>query len=143
MEKQTLALLGECTSGCKMAIDSMEQVREYVMDSKLSEKIETCVQKHREFEQEGKRQLQKLGEREKEPEKLAQAFSWFTTEMKLMLKDDHTQIAKLLMDGCNMGVKSLGEQMNKYPEASAASRGLAEKIIKCEEKFMAEVKGFL
>ena len=74
---------------------------------------------------------------------MAQAFSWITTEMKLMIKDDNTQIAKILMDGCNMGIKSLSEQINKYPEASRESRAAAEKIVKCEEKLMGELKKFL
>ena len=36
MEKQTVELLKECNSGCKMGINSMNQVREYVMDEKLA-----------------------------------------------------------------------------------------------------------
>ncbi|HIW84666.1 MAG TPA: hypothetical protein H9873_10145 [Candidatus Dorea gallistercoris] len=143
MEKQTLELLKECSSGCKMAIDSMDQIKEYVLDTKLSQVIEAAKKQHLQLEKEVDGLLREQGERGKEPEKMAQAFSWITTEMKLMIKDDNTQIAKILMDGCNMGIKSLSEQINKYPEASRESRAAAEKIVKCEEKLMGELKKFL
>ena len=42
----------------------------------------------------------------------ASAFSKMTTEMKLMMKDDSSQVAKLVMDGCNMGIQTLGGYIN-------------------------------
>lgn len=143
MEKQTLALLKECSSGCKMAVDSMDQIKEYVLDSNLSQVIDEAKKRHLQLEKETDELLREQGERGREPEKLAQAFSWITTEMKLLIKDDNTQIAKILMDGCGMGIKSLSEQINKYPEASRESRTIAGKIVKCEEKLMGELKKFL
>ena len=35
MEDHTIRLLQECSKGCKMGIKSIEQVNEYVSDSKL------------------------------------------------------------------------------------------------------------
>ena len=37
MEEQTLHILNECSSGCKMAIHSMQQVLEYVENEKLEQ----------------------------------------------------------------------------------------------------------
>ena len=51
MEKQTLELLKECSSGCKMAIDSMDQIKEYVLDTKLSQVIEAAKKQHLQLEQ--------------------------------------------------------------------------------------------
>ena len=33
-----------------------------------------------------------------------------------MIHDDSSQIAKLLMDGCNMGIQSIGKFLNEYEE---------------------------
>ncbi len=35
---------------------------------------------------------------------MASAFSWFSTELKLNLNDDNSEIAKLLIDGCRMAI---------------------------------------
>ena len=74
---------------------------------------------------------------------MASAFAWITEETKMMLKDDNNQIAKLMMDGSNMGIQSISEEVNKYPEASKEAKKLADKLIRLEEEFMQELKAFL
>ena len=74
---------------------------------------------------------------------MAAAFSWFTTEVKMLIKDDSTQIAKIMMNGCNMGIQSISEDLNKYTEASEESKALAKKLVKEEERFMKELKEYL
>ena len=74
---------------------------------------------------------------------MASVFSWITTEMKLMIKDDSRQIAKLMMDGCNMGIQSISEAVNENPEASGESKSAAKKLVKELEDFMKELKPFL
>lgn len=143
MEEQTIMLLKECNSGCKMAVNSIERLKEYVRNAVLNEMLETYKKQHRELEEESARLLGEAGEREKQPDLMASAFSWLTTEVKLMVQDDSSQIAKILMNGCNMGIQSISECMNKCQNASHASISLAKKLVKCEEKLMEDVKKFL
>ena len=49
MEEQTLHILNECSSGCKMAIHSMQQVLEYVENEKLEQVIMAAERKHKEI----------------------------------------------------------------------------------------------
>lgn len=74
---------------------------------------------------------------------MASAFSWISTEMKMMFKDDNNQIAKIMMNGCNMGIQSISEDINKYSNASGESVSLAKKIVKAEENFMKDLERFL
>lgn len=104
MEEQTGKLLKECSSGCKMAINSLNQVRDFVKDEKLHQLLDEYDKKHKALEEDISRLLEKHGEQEKNPHPAAAAFSRITTDVKLMLHDDSSQIAKLLMDGCNMGI---------------------------------------
>ena len=131
MEEQTGKLLKECSSGCKMAINSLNQVRD------------EYDKKHKALEEDISRLLEKHGEQEKDPHPAAAAFSRITTDVKLMLHDDSSQIAKLLMDGCNMGIQSIGKFLNEYEEASSESRSLAKKLLHMDEQLMKELKPFL
>ena len=130
-------------AGCKMAINSMERLKEYVKNASLNELLEEYKKQHRELEEESARLLEESGETQKQPDLMASAFSWFTTELKMMVQDDSTQIAKILMNGCNMGIQSVSECMNKCPKASHAGMSVAKKLVKCEEKLMEDVKKFL
>ena len=143
MEEHTKKLLEECNSGCKMDVNSMDQVSEYIEDEKLSQVVGVYRDKHKKIEDKSSELLQRYGETGKEPGAAASVFSWFTTEIKLMLKDDRNQIAKLLMDGCNMGIQSISEDRNKYSGASKESMDLANELVGIEGDFMWELKYFL
>ena len=100
-------------------------------------------EQHEHLEQESSMQLKEAGWEEKEPKAMASAMSWFTTEIKMMKEDDSHQIAKLMMDGCNMGVQSVCEYQNRYPNASGTAKAIAENLIRVEEKFYQKMKPFL
>lgn len=141
--EDTKKLLEECNSGCKMAINSIEQVLEYAKDVKQKEILMDYKEQHEHLEQESSMQLKEAGWEEKEPKAMASAMSWFTTEIKMMKEDDSHQIAKLMMDGCNMGVQSVCEYQNRYPNASGTAKAIAENLIRVEEKFYQKMKPFL
>ncbi|HPF28988.1 MAG TPA: hypothetical protein PLZ77_02655 [Lachnospiraceae bacterium] len=65
------------------------------------------------------------------------------TDHKLMAEKDSHQIAKLMMDGCNMGIQSVSEYQNQYRNASKEALELAQKLVRAEEDFMEEMKQFL
>ena len=90
MDEQTRKLLEECSIGCKMAVNSLEQITGYIKDSDLKNRI-----------------------------------------------------AKLLMDGCNMGIQTLGERMNTLNQADSSALALARKIIKSEQELMKELQAYL
>lgn len=143
MSEDTMKLLEECNSGCKMGINSMNQVSEYVEDDKLKQVIDEYRKKHVELEDKSSKMLQECGKPEKEPGVMASAFSWLTAEMKLMIQDDGTQIAKLLMNGCNMGIQKITEHRHEYAGASKEADQLAADLVDMEENFMRELKAFL
>ena len=143
MNEDTQKLLEECTKGCRMAINSMEQIKDYVRDDKQLELIESYREHHEELEEEATKLLEQDGKEEKLPGVMVSAFSWITAEMKLMMREDSTQIAKLMMDGCNMGIQSVSEQQNKYGAASEEAKNIARRLVKLDEDFMSEMKQFL
>lgn len=142
-KNDTIRLAGHCDAGCKMAIDSMDQISRYVTDDNLRTVITSSKNRHKDLEQEASCLLNKYGRNEQEPAKMASAFSWLSTEMKMMFKDDNNQIAKIMMNGCNMGIQSISEDINKYPKASGESVSLAKKLVKAEENFMRDLERFL
>lgn len=142
-EKQTIELLKECSSGCKMALDSMDQILEYVEDEVLRHTILDSRREHEQLEKKTGELLRKYGKQEKEPGLAATAFSRITTDVKMMMNGGNCQIAKLLMDGCNMGIQSISECRNQNPEASSEASGLAEKLIRAEETLMKDLRKYL
>ena len=104
MEEQTLHILNECSSGCKMAIHSMQQILEYVENEKLEQVIMAAERKHKEIA---------------------------------------ARTAKVMTNGCNMGIQSIMEVLNENPEADRESKNIAGDLVKAEEHFADELKAFL
>ena len=139
----TCKLLEEVDSGCKMAINSMNRITSYKMDEKLAHLIDSYKYKHMELEKQAAELLRANGRPEKEPGMMAATMSNMTTNMKMFWKDDNNQVAKIMMDGCNMGIQSIAEQINQCKQTSKESIGLAKNLIETEENFMCDLKKFL
>lgn len=143
MNEDTRKLLAECNRGCKMAVESIHQTEEFVQDGRLLKILDSYKKKHAEMEEESAALLDKSGQPEKDQGMAAAAMSWLTTEVKLMMNDDNQQIAKLMMDGCSMGIQSISKCQNQYTEADRKSVYIARRLVNLEEKFMEEMKKFL
>lgn len=141
--KDTIRLLKECDAGCKMATDSMEQIAKYVSDNKLKSIIIKYNDDHIKLEKDIHRALNNYGKEDQEPNPIAKASSWIQSEIKMMVNPDAHQAASLLIDGCNMGIKSLCEYKNMYKAADEKSVQFCEKILALEEKMIEELKPFL
>lgn len=143
MNEDTICLLKECNAGCKMATDSMEQVMEYVENDELRKLIDRYNEPHIALGEECTRLLKEEKKEEKDPTPMAKTFSWLSTEVKLMMNDSSNKIAKILMDGCNMGIQSLSEYVNQYVNASKEVVDLANRLIRIEQDFMNDLRAFL
>lgn len=136
MNEDTIYLLRECNAGCKSATNSMEQVQPYIANEKLLSIIYEYNDKHIKLGDQCHQMLNEYNEEEKDPQVTAKAFSWISTEMKLMMNNDTHKIADIMIDGCNMGIKSVSKYINKYEAASNESMNLAKKLVKMEQEFM-------
>ena len=139
----TVELLKECGNGCQMAEKSVKQIREFVTDESLSRLMEAYGEKHTSLEKEIASMLGSYGSKEDTPPKMAEIGSWMSVEMGMLMHPNYQEAAKKMMDGCNMGIQSVSEYVNKYPDADEKAHELAKKLIKIEEDFMEEMKAFV
>ena len=79
----------------------------------------------------------------KEPNPMVKGMSWFKTKVKLTADNSDSTIAELMIDGCNMGVKSLSRYLNQYKAADEHSKELAGHLISAEEKLSVTMRQFL
>lgn len=143
INKDSIKLLKEINSGCKSATNSMEQVLPFVTNEKLKNIINEYNDKHIKIGDACHQLLNQYHEDEKDPPVMAKAFSWLSTEIKLMVNDDAHKIADLMIDGCNMGIKSVSEYINKYKSASTEIVELAKSLVKIEQDFMNDLLEYL
>jgi hypothetical protein len=65
------------------------------------------------------------------------------TEFKLAMCEKDSTIADLMVDGANMGVKSLSRYLNEYKAASEEAKGIAKRLIAVEDALSSDLRAYL
>ena len=133
-DSDTVKLLRECNSGIQMAVFSIDEILEKVTDKNLYEILKKSKEKHEKLGDETHAILAECGDETKEPNMLAKGMSWMKTNAKVMMDDSDATIADLIVDGCNMGIKTLCRYENQYAAADEKSKKLTDDLIRLEEK---------
>ncbi len=143
VEQDTIKLLRECDEGVKMGVASIEDVLGHVHSDKLEKLLTDSKREHEALGRELQELLDRYRDEGKDPPAIASAMSELMTKMKLMLHDSDAEVADLMTDGCNMGVKSLSKYLNRYAAADEASKGVARRLIALEEALAVDLRGYL
>lgn len=139
----TIKLLRECDAGIKMGIEAINEVLNYVTEYKLKETLRDSRDVHDTLQEDALKLLEEYHDEGKDPNPMAKGMSWMKTNMKLMINESDHTVADLIVDGCNMGVKSLYKYLNEYKTANDKAKRLAKDIIKEEEKLAESMREWL
>ncbi len=143
MNTDSVMLLKECDAGSKMAVESIGQLRVYAEDSTLKNCLDKYIRKHEAYGNKCRKMLVENNECPQDPSKMASAFAKITTDMKMILDKNSSNIANILIDGCNMGIKTTTENMHKYSNATPETMNIAKEMIQLEQEMSKELLGFL
>lgn len=141
--EDSVNLLKECSSGIQMAVESIDEVLPYVKDDRFKGLLQDSKHEHQKLGDETHQLLHDLDDESKEPNPMAKGMSWIKTNVKLSVNPTDNTAADLITDGCNMGVKSLSEYMNRYKTADDSSKQIAEKLVRTEEQLSQDIRQYL
>jgi hypothetical protein len=143
IEQDTIKLLRECDAGIQMGVDSIDDVLNRVKSEKMREFLSKCKKEHQELDAEVQELLEKYRDDGKDPNPMAKGMSWMKTTMKMAMDESDATIADLMVDGCDMGVKSLSRYLNQYEAADEVSKDICKRLIKLEEKLGQQMREYL
>lgn len=139
----TIQLLKECDSGIKMAVNSIDELAEHVKSPNLREIFTKYRHEHEAVGKCIQDMLNKYNTDGKDPSGMAKAMSWLKINTKLLQEPTDHEVADLMMDGCNMGIKSICKYQNKYDGATKEAKSITDAIVQLEEKLMKELRPYL
>ena len=120
----TIKLLRECDAGVEMGIKTLDNV----IDDVESDELRKILEKSRETHCKLKGNIaEKLGNYGDDG----------------MSEHPDVSAAELIIDGCNMGIRSIYKYFNKYPAADAEIKRLVDDIVKEEEDLSVKLRKFL
>lgn len=143
MRQDTINLLKECNSGIKMGIGAIEDVLPRAKDQKLKEVLQKSKEKHEGIKQDTRKILNEDGLSGESPSKMAEVMSKMKTGFMLAVKEEDAEIASLITDGCDMGIKSLNKYLNEYAGADEEVKDLVKRLIIVEEDLEKDIREYL
>lgn len=132
--KDTIYLLKECDAGSKMAVTSIHEVLDRVSSGEMQILLTESKKHHEKLGNELHSMLNEEGATEKEPSAIAKGMSWIKTNVKMGMDGSDATIADLIVDGCDMGIKSLYRYLNQYPAAEKEAKEICKRLISIEEE---------
>ena len=139
----TEQLLNNCNSGVIMGIESINHVLSYAKSDALKNTLKQYLNEHEKLLEDIQRKLNYFNEDGKKPSPVAKVMSWISTNIKIATHDPDSEIAEIMHDGCNMGIKSLSKYLNQYTNADNDVIKITKSIIKIEDEFLFELRKFL
>ena len=141
----TVELLQSCHRGTITAINSIEQVIDHVENDKMRTCLEDTLERHRALGQDIGERLRHHGTEAEDPSLMARMSVWVTTEMRMLMDSDNRdhQIAKLTINGCNMGIQTLSQDINRLKNADGDTEDLATSLITEEQRLMDDLRMYL
>lgn len=143
VEQDTIKLLRECDAGLKMGVSAIGDVIDHAKSGKLRGFLRDSLNENDRLRHELRAALNDYHDKGKEPPAAAKTMSHMKTAMKLHFGNSDSTVAELMIDGCNMGVKSLSRYMNQYKAADERSKDLAMRLVGTEEKLSGQMREFL
>jgi hypothetical protein len=139
----TIKLLRECNAGIKMGEDAIKQVLPHARNDELKHTLQVCKNTHASLGDETHALLLSHGADTKDPHPVARRMSSMKICASLMAKGSDSQIANLMTDGCDMGIKSLTKYLNRYKNADDEAKNIAKRLIASEEYLESKMRPFL
>lgn len=139
----SVELLKECDAGLDMAISSLEQVKPEAKADNFTNMLDKYYNNHKKIQKDIDEKLVEYNSDGKKANAFAETMSNMKTGFKLMTNHTDQEIADLMIDGCNMGIKSVSKYMNQYANANQDIMQLANDIIVLEQNFMNELRQYL
>ena len=143
IEQDTIKLLRECDAGIKMGVASIDDVVDRTKSPKFREKLYDCKAEHEKLKTEIHALLDRYQDDGKNPNPIAKSMSWVKTNMKMAMDASDATVADLMIDGCDMGVKSLSRYLNQYAAADEVSKDICKRLINLEESLTHQIRDFL
>lgn len=139
----TIKLLKECNAGIKMAVTGLKEVEPRILDANMKKSISESIERHEKIGDKTHELLNKYKDSEKEPNPVAEAMSWLKINVNCLIDSSDSEIAKLMMDGCNMGIQSISKYLNQYKAADKEIKDIVDDVVREEEGLMKDLRAYI
>lgn|SRR5574344_3089848 len=140
---ENLELLNYIYQNARMGIIAIDNLKDHIDDIKLKEYV---VEEYKDYQaicDDAINYFIKLGHKESDLSTMLKVNTYIMVNVKAMMDNSPTNIAKMMIEGSNKGIIEITENLNKYDNCDEKVKSLANKLLKIEQKNLESLKKFL
>lgn len=141
-ESNNIKTLNDIYQTAKMGVQGIMEIEGKVEDESLKKELQKEQEDYQSICDEAIEIFIKYGKKEKDISLMAEMSSKMMSEMKTMIDDSSSNIAKMMMEGTNKGIISMMEKINQT-DIDEEIIELAKKLLKMEQKNIEKLKVYL
>ena len=149
-KEATIALLRECSDGVETGVLSIEEALKHAHSEELKETLNIYKKEHERIRDEIQAHLKKCtGGNIDEAEaptlstSMAKSMAKFKINIELAFNERDTKVAELMSEGCEMGSRTLTQEINRHQEADKTSKNIAGTLVRIEDELCSRLRRFL
>lgn len=137
-------LLNFVYQNAQMGVASLGEILPMLKEGPLKEGIQAQWEEYQNFHNEAAKLLNSNGYGEKEIGTFQKIMTYLMIDMKMMKDSSDSNVAKMLIQGSNMGILDAQKHINQYKgKAEKDILKLMERLEKFEEKNVERLKAYL
>ena len=141
--KDTHALLREVCKGCKYATETIGIAMNYTKDKSLYALLGKYDKEHEGIKKRLSQKISEAGIKESKHPAVSAEMAKLHMNMSLSISPTENKIAELMINGCNMGIKTVARYKNRHPYAAPESICLANELIRTERNMAEDLLKYL
>ena len=140
---EDIELLNYIYQNAKMGIVGIDNIKSEIQDKKFLKLIKEQEQDYYMICTKAIKYLSLSNSERKNITKIAKIMTYMDARKKLMKDKSDSTIAKMMIEGSNMGIIAITEKLNHYEGADKNIIKLAKELLKIEEKNLENLKEYL
>lgn len=141
--KDNIDILNSIYKNSRMAADCIDRVAGKCRDDELRDYIGKQRVHYDNSCKKVKQQIIDMGGKVDYPAKTDRVMAGMGITAKTMMDDSRSNIAKLMYDGTNMGIKDIAKTVNHASQADEETVSEAKQLLSAEERYADGLKRFL
>lgn len=141
--KNEINVLDELSKGACMGMDAIHFIMSKVKDNKLKKELNTQYEKYKSIHNKICKLYPEYSEKKPhETNAMNKAMTWYGIEMKTLVDSTTSKLAKLLMQGTNMGIIE-GRRLLNHKDTDNNVNHLVQEYVVMQEDAVEKLKQFL
>lgn len=143
MSQQNEDLIREIHKAATSGLEAVETILPKIQRLQLRREVERQGSQYKHLISRSEEMLQKSQALPEKSPPLQRAVMWGAIQMNTLADASSEHMAEIMINGSNMGIVEMTKQLNRFQEADAGAKWLAEEFIRGEQRHIEELKHYL